>query len=44
MLGAVDLHKLAHTVPAIAGLVNRLEPLLAVAPEIFDAVAKVVGI
>ena len=33
MLGAVDLHKLAHAVPAIARLVNGLEPLPAVPPE-----------
>src|SRR5215218_3999139 len=33
MLGAVDLHELAHAVPAGARLVHGLEPLLAVAPE-----------
>src|SRR4051794_41353776 len=33
MLGAVDLHELAHTVPAGARLVHGLEPLLAVPPE-----------
>src|SRR4051812_16015691 len=33
MLGAVDLHELADAVPAIARLVNGLEPLPPVAPE-----------
>src|SRR4051812_50191835 len=33
MLGAVDLHELAHAVPAGARLVHGLVPLLAVAPE-----------
>src|SRR4051812_49590815 len=33
MLGAVDLHELAHAVPAVARLVHGLEPLLAVPPE-----------
>src|SRR3982751_1805674 len=33
MLGAVDLHELAHAVPAIARLVHGLEPLPPVAAE-----------
>ena len=33
MLRSVDLHELAHAVPAVAGLMNRPQTLLAVAPQ-----------